>query len=115
MKVKRLGTEEKWELLEDYRVTEDIIIPAGFITDFGSVPEYLRWLIPKRHPKLDEGYLSHDYLYREDRSKGRRFADDMQFAIHWADGAPRWMTLAIYTVVRVFGQKRWNELKNQEL
>lgn len=56
-----------------YRLTEDLVwkcpftsiiitIPAGFVTDYASVPRGLHWLIPPDGPYAKAAVL-HDYLY----------------------------------------------------
>jgi len=61
--VRRVGSD-RWELLEDLVYQgrwETITVPAGFRTDFASVPALTASLIPRTGP-WDEAAVLHDYL-----------------------------------------------------
>ena len=56
-----------WQLVEDlvYRGRDDTFtVPAGFETDFASVPQLFLWLVP-RSGKYAKAAVLHDYLSRE--------------------------------------------------
>ena len=53
---------------------EKIILPVGFETDLSSVPKFL-WSILPPYGKFLLAPLVHDYLYIEDQTRGRKFAD----------------------------------------
>ena len=60
------GRDDSWRLIEPlvYHGHSDVfIVPADFVTDFGSVPRYLRWLVPA-YGRGKKAYVLHDYLYR---------------------------------------------------
>ena len=41
--------------------TESVIVPKGFITNFWSIPKFMRWFID--YTSLS--YILHDYLYSD--------------------------------------------------
>ena len=56
-----------WQLVEDlvYKGRDDTFtVPAGFTTDFASVPQLFLWLVP-RSGKYTKAAVLHDYLSRE--------------------------------------------------
>ena len=54
-------------LLEDLVYTTrdgwHIVVPAGFVTDYASIPRVLSWLIPPRG-KYNRPAIIHDFLYQ---------------------------------------------------
>ena len=44
-------------------VEANIIVPIGFETDLGSIPNFLHWLFPK-DGRAVLAYILHDYLYK---------------------------------------------------
>ena len=66
--VRQVGGD-RWMTLRSFSfyVTHDrkelITVPAGFITDFASVPAVVRWLIPKSG-KHNQAAVLHDFLYQ---------------------------------------------------
>jgi len=62
-----------WKLLEKlpYQGQRDLFeVPAGFVTDFASVPGLFTWLIP-RYGRFTKAAILHDYLC--DEAKAGRF------------------------------------------
>jgi hypothetical protein len=56
-----------WALVEPlgYQGRDDAFtVPAGFTTDFASVPQVLTWLVP-RYGRYTKAAILHDYLWRE--------------------------------------------------
>jgi hypothetical protein len=60
-----------WELHEPLAIdlgmtgmTEPLIIPVGFVTDFGSIPWFIPNWIANPQGKAKRAYVMHDYLYR---------------------------------------------------
>lgn len=63
---RRAGESGEWELLADliYVGNKDqFLVPAGFTTDFASIPRIFHTLFPK-NGKHDAAAIVHDYLYR---------------------------------------------------
>ena len=84
-----------------------IIIPAGFITDLGSIPKIFQNIISPAGKPL-RAYLGHDHLYST-QMVNRKEADDCLFRMMSALGefsAAKW---AIYLSVRLGGWLAWNQ------
>lgn len=88
-------------------------VPPSFITDLTSVPWGLRWLVSRAGPWL-EAAVVHDYLYvawqslpdepsGSEKSRLRKFADDIMFAGMTRAGVRSWRKWGIYLAVRAFG------------
>ena len=65
-----------WRVLEafEYRVgSEDsdeiISVPAGFVTDFASIPRFAWWLIGSPTGEYGKAAVKHDYLYSENNDE----------------------------------------------
>lgn len=72
VKVEELD-HDRWKLLEKlhYQGQRDLFeVPAGFVTDFASVPGLFTWLIP-RYGRFTKAAILHDYLC--DEAKAGRF------------------------------------------
>jgi hypothetical protein len=57
-------SDERWELVEPVNYagnTETFVVPAGFQTDFASVPRIFVWLLP-RYGKYTKAAILHDWL-----------------------------------------------------
>jgi hypothetical protein len=55
----------RWCLLEPLSYSgrrETFVVPAGFTTDFASVPQALTWLVP-RYGRYTKAAILHDYLW----------------------------------------------------
>jgi hypothetical protein len=121
MKVDILETGRDARLLRDYTVEtsiRDITIPAGFVTDFASVPQ-LFWSIIPPMGKYFVAAVLHDYFYREPASRicadpeglpitrelaDRIFLEEMaDLKVSW------WKRRLMYRAVRVGGSSSWVE------
>ncbi len=77
-----------------------ITVPAGFSTDFASVPWVARWLISSL--SSIEAAIVHDYLYiRSGYSK--ELADAIFLSMMEQDGSPWWRRTLMYQAVKWFG------------
>lgn len=106
------------EFLDDarsFKLTRDLVyigrtltigIPAGFITDFNSVPRGLwNFFPPWEYP---EAGVVHDWLYREPiHSVSRATADGIHRDILKILGCPLHKRILIYTALRTFGGRAW--------
>lgn len=81
-----------------------IEVPAGFITDFASIPKFLLGLFPPNE-RLNKACLVHDYLYsnkswfplsRKDADRGLK-----QDLLYY--NFAKWRVYSIYYGVRFFG------------
>jgi hypothetical protein len=83
------------------------IMPAGFYTDFASVPKIFRNIISKygRHAK---SAVLHDYLYYCGFLGCRSLCDDLfnEAMIHEEERG--WMRIIVYWMVKMFSGFAWN-------
>ena len=59
----------RWQLVEPLSYAgraESFVVPAGFTTDFASVPQALTWLVP-RYGRYTKAAILHDFLWRRCR------------------------------------------------
>jgi Protein of unknown function (DUF1353) len=90
-----------------------IIVPAGFITDFASVPKMAKWFVDDDDPDILLGSLPHDLLY----TKQGKLDDGRQLTRYDCDcvlreamlccGAPRYKVNIVFAAVRVGGGSHW--------
>src|SRR4051812_33768138 len=74
--------------VKTFALTEDLIyegrdqtitVPAGFVTDFASVPQFMYWLIPS-YGQYTNAAVVHDYLCVQlERAWHCEFGKDMTF------------------------------------
>ena len=67
----------RWQLVEplDYAGRDETFsVPAGFTTDFASVPQSLTWLVP-RYGRYTKAAILHDYLWAKCRKGEFDWAD----------------------------------------
>ncbi len=67
----RVWKEFHW-LVDYFDVSTRIIIEEGFITDFWSIPKFMRWFFD---PTKYLAYILHDYMYRKESRHTRYDAD----------------------------------------
>lgn len=111
--------EGEWELVEDlvYQGKRDIItIPAGFKTDFASVPRIFWNIFPPvgRHTKAA---VVHDFLYREKPTVTDEEGYEVPVSREDADGffkrimgelnVRSWRKWTMWKMVSWFGGKAW--------
>lgn len=88
----------------------EVIVPAGFETDFASVPWFFRRIFPPAGdgPRARWGPASvvHDFLYRTGTGT-RREADRIFREAMQAEGVSAWRRWAMWAAVRVFGSAAW--------
>ncbi len=80
-----------------------IAIPAGFITNFGSVPKWARGFVDKADQSI-HGYLLHDWIYyKTDTQYTRKQADKLLFKVARDCDQSWWEARLAYIAVRVGG------------
>lgn len=89
------------------------VVPAGFVTDMASVPRGLWNLFPPTGPYA-KAAVYHDYLYQlgaiTRAEADQEFCDGMRaLGVSWPTRAAMW------TALRLFGHKAWDEYANQRL
>lgn len=108
-----------YALLEDFRYLSEtfgeIVVPAGFVTDFASIPAAALWYVDDDSPQILFGSVVHDYLYtrRGDLGLGTRVvftrqqADQVLREAMLACGARPTQALVVYGCVRLGGGGHW--------
>lgn len=81
---------------------ETITVPAGFVTDFASVPKLLWNLLPPTG-QYGKAALVHDYLYRTHGYSSKIVADAIFFEAMKALGVGRCTRNIMYLAVHLFG------------
>ena len=107
-----LADGKRWKLHEGftyrYRVGKDtfiIQVPAGFVTDFASVPRIFQSIIPS-WGKFGKASVLHDFCYSINFNS-RRWSDIMFRKAMIASGTPTWKVNLMYWAVRVAGGFAW--------
>jgi len=105
-----------WKLLAPliYRGRhQELVVPAGFVTDLGSVPWWATWLVPRD----DEGrpaYVLHDYHYRTGQVS-RRDADGILRRTLRERGYGRVRRWTAWAGVRLGGWVAWRRWRRIEM
>lgn len=99
-----------WQLDRDFRYQSDIAkqvitVPAGFVTDFASVPRIpiSYWLFGDTS---HEAAVVHDWLYKS-KPVPRDVADEILKEASAVAGIPAWRRWGMYLGVRIGGGKPW--------
>ena len=99
-----------WTLIQPFtyiigQTSHQITVPAGFVTDFASIPAVLRGLLS---PTGQEGRAAiiHDYLYWEQRCS-REQADWILRLGMIESRVPLVTRQAVYWAVRAMGESAW--------
>jgi len=81
----------------------DIIVPAGFLTNFASVPR-----IPIVYAIFGNtshrSATLHDFLYSKDTDFTRKTADGIFIEAMKSTGQPKWRRVPMWWAVRVLGE-----------
>jgi hypothetical protein len=100
----------------DYRVVQEfdfasevaewiIRVPAGFITDFASVPRFF-WRVLPPTGQYGKAAVIHDYLYRT-HGASKALADQVFLEASTVLGVPVWKRHAMYYAVKLFGGRAY--------
>jgi len=81
-------------------------VPAGFVTDFASIPRALWWRYPKSG-KWNRAAVLHDYLYVHN-GVSRLDADRLFYEALKACDVNWWTRRVFYRAVRLGGWVVWN-------
>ena len=85
-----------------------LTVPAGFETDFASVPRLLWPLFPPTGPWL-EASIVHDFCYSGQVPFSRFLADALFRELMKLYGVPLWRRVLMYYAVRLFGWLWWRK------
>lgn len=103
--------DSTWRLKEDLVYKGDIVdlvyVPAGFITDFASVPR-VPFIFDVLGDIAHRSAVLHDYLYYCG-NVSRYTADRVLLEAMKVDGVAPWKRQQIFWGVRIGGWKAWNE------
>jgi hypothetical protein len=87
-----------------------IHVPAGFQTDFASVPRFFWRILPRTDKRIGKPSIIHDYIYKEPSIKFTRKQADEEFREAMACvGANAFDRNIAYAAVRVGGARAWVE------
>lgn len=114
--VRALGNGKDWKTLHEFRYVtakgEVITVPAGFITDFASIPWFFRRLFQPATGRHRRGAVVHDWIYRTPSVKiSKAEADKIFLAIMKLDGTQSIRREAMYNAVKMFGSGSYVERK----
>jgi hypothetical protein len=106
-------SRENWKLheaLEYVRTNgEKIIVPAGFITDFASVPKFIPFAYVIFKDEGRKAAVIHDYYYRVIR-KDKHEADRLFLgALRDSPEVAIWKIVLLYWAVSLFGFFSWDK------
>lgn len=87
-----------------------ISVPAGFVTDFASVPS-LFWSFLPYWGRYGKAATLHDWLYHT-RETTRKYADDIFYEAMLVGGTPKWQARLMYWSVRAFAWLAWKGKKH---
>ena len=121
LRVIRLEGGYGWALQQplvfDSAIAGRLIIPAGFVTDFASVPR-LPLVFLLAGDTAHEAAVVHDYLYRRapligtpPRPITRAEADAVFLEAMQATGIPAWRRRLMYAAVRAGGWRPWGQYR----
>ena len=86
-------------------------IPAGFLTDGGSMPQGL-WLLFPPHGLAFNPAAVHDYLYEyRPQFLDRKLCDQIFLGLMLHAGVPRLQAQVMYAYVRAVGWSNWNRFR----
>ena len=109
--VRAFGDNEHWIVAEEMQYTigstsERIAVPAGFVTDFASIPQPLWSLGLTPHGQYSRAAIVHDYLYW---SQGctRAQSDRLMLIAMKESGVGKFDEFLVYQGVDKGGAKAW--------
>jgi Protein of unknown function (DUF1353) len=82
------------------------VVPVGFVTDFGSIPQIF-WSLESPIGKAGKGYVLHDLLYRTKGLVTRAQADAILFEAITLLDVSWWSRWTIWSGVRVGGSSSY--------
>lgn len=96
-----------------------IVVDAGFVTDYASIPRFFWRVIPPRG-RYNRAAIIHDYLYQNapiDPKTGQRCTQERADAVLYEAcenlDVSRFQRFLIWAGLRVGGWKAWNDYRNR--
>ena len=115
--VSPLPNGKTWVLRKDFSYDvgeegsgETIRVPAGFITDFASVPR-LFWICFPKWGKYGNAAVIHDYLYWEQEKYNKKRADEIFYEGMIVLEVKKCTAKILYAAVKYFGCCAWKKNK----
>lgn len=84
-----------------------ISVPAGFVTDFASIP-WIFWTFLPYWGKYGKAAVIHDYLYQTHKVS-RHMADLIFYEAMVVGKTPKWKARIMYLAVRCWGRLVWKK------
>lgn len=117
LRVEMIDDNDNWQLIEPFAASvfvpevkdsyRIITVPAGFKTDFASVPR-LPCVYLLMGNKAHKAAVLHDYLYSVGGSEADRvYADEVLKTAAILDGVEPAKAVAMWAAVRKFGESHW--------
>ena len=115
--MKRVVGVDVWRVGEPVSFYSELLgawidVPAGFETDFASIPRFLHRLLPK-NGEYDAPAIVHDWLYANGLYH-KDTADKIFLEALTSIGVAPWKRQAMYRAVVMFGFKAWNDHRDTE-
>lgn len=106
------GDNRNWVLLVPmrYKIGESsyaIVVPAGFVTDYASIPKRL-WSLYPPHDQYSRAAVIHDYLYWSQRCTREQADKLFLIAMSESEVSTR-DRYVVYGTVQLLGQSSWDE------
>ena len=110
-RVKTDKARPKSRLMRDLEVIVDkneIIVPAGYESDWASTPRVIWWLYPPTYAPAQRGAWLHDYIYTDlFEIYSKDFADKALAAAVLLDGGSSFSSNMFYWATSWFGDGGW--------
>lgn len=79
-----------------------VAVPIGFVTNYASIPKFVRAIVDNDEGSIRDAAVLHDYLYSQDSVS--RFDADYVLRIAMKElGAEWWKRWMVWAAVRLFG------------
>lgn len=95
------------------QIDDTIVIPAGYVLDWSSIPRPLWLFYPPNYSEARRGAAAHDYLYSHLYwHYPKAFADRLLVAFMKKEGSNRFTQLSFFVAVRTIGGGGWRRQGN---
>lgn len=91
----------------------EVLVPAGFVTDYASIPEGL-WSLYSPHDQYSRAAVIHDFLYWSQKCT-RLQADNIFLIAMKESNVPNKVSEAVHFFVRRAGGRYWEENRRERL
>ncbi len=112
-----VGEAQQWIVDHDFgyrsELFGDIIVPAGYVTDYASIPPLFKNYMDDDDPGILYPSVIHDWLYThagqlpDGRAYSRELADSVLREAMAVAGARVDQRVVVFRVVRLFGGSHW--------